>query len=148
MDTDAAIRSVDESFERIAVGARRSIRRAAGELAADLPPSAWPVLREVLRAGRVQAGTIIGSLGMDKSAVSRHLKELREHGLVDAERDEHDGRSIWIRPTPLAIERSATILAGQQDRLRDLLEAWEPGDLERFADLLHRFAELVPPAAD
>jgi DNA-binding MarR family transcriptional regulator len=143
VDTDDAIRSITESFDRIANGARRSVRRAAGRLAGDLQPAAWPVFREVVRGERVQASAIVAALGMDKSAVSRHVKELREHGLVDAERDEHDARIIWITPTPLALARVAEVMAEQQAVLRATLAAWSADDLERFAVLLERFS--LPP---
>jgi DNA-binding MarR family transcriptional regulator len=146
VDTDEAIRSINESFERLVLGARRYARRAAGELAEDLPPAAWPVFREVLRCERVQAGTIVHALGMDKSAVSRHIKELREHGLLEAERDEHDARAWWLTVPPEARARMASIAAGQQERLRAQLASWEPEDLERFAVLLDRFS--TPAAGD
>jgi DNA-binding MarR family transcriptional regulator len=148
VDTEDAIRSINDAFERLAIGARRSIRRSAADLAPDLPPSAWPVLREVLRAGRIQASTIISILGMDKSAVSRHLKELREHGLVASERDEHDARSIWILPTPVAVDRTDAIIASQQERLRASLATWDADDVERFAALLDRFAGPSAPSGD
>jgi DNA-binding MarR family transcriptional regulator len=144
VDVDEAMRSVADSFERIALAARRSGRRAAADLGEDLPPAVWPVLREVLRADRIQASAIVTTLGMDKSAVSRLLKDLREHGLVDAERDEHDARAYWILPTPLARQRAAEILRVQQDRLRAQLAGWDEQDLERFAVLLDRLAG--PPA--
>lgn len=140
VDTDEAIRTISESFDRIATGARRSVRAAVTELAEGLQPAAWPVFREVARAERVQAGTIVAALGMDKSAVSRHLKDLREHGLVDAERDEHDARAYWITPTPLALTRLAGVIEMQQERLRAELGTWDPEDLERFALLLARFS--------
>ena len=140
VETDEAIRTISESFDRIATGARRSVRASATELAEGLQPAAWPVFREVVRAERIQASTIIATLGMDKSAVSRHLKELREHGLVDAERDDHDARVFWISPTPLALARLAVVVETQQARLREGLDTWEPEDVERFARLLARFS--------
>ena len=146
VDTDEAIRSINDSFERLVLGARRYARRASGELAQDLPPAAWPVFREVLRCERVQAGAIVHALGMDKSAVSRHIKDLREHGLLDAERDEHDARAWWLTVTPEAQARMASIVAGQQERLRGQLASWAPEDLERFAVLLDRFS--TPAAGD
>ena len=145
VETEDAIRSINESFERIATSVRRLIRRAAADLAEDLPPAAWSVFREVVRTERTQASTIIAVLGMDKSAVSRHLKELREHGLVDAERDLQDARVVWILPTPLAVERATEITAGQQARLRAELAGWDAEDLERFAVLLDRFAGPSAP---
>jgi DNA-binding MarR family transcriptional regulator len=140
VDTDDAIRSINESFDRIANGARRTIRRAASRLAGDLQPAAWPVFREVVRGERVQASAIVASLGMDKSAVSRHVKELREHGLVDAERDAQDARIIWITPTPLALARVAEVMAEQQAILRATFTSWSADDLERLAVLLERFS--------
>lgn len=140
MDTDEAIRSINESFERLVVSARHSVRSAAALLSADLQPAAWPVFREVVRTGRMQASTIVSTLGMDKSAVSRHVKELRERGLVEAERDAHDARVVWISPTPLAIRQSAAVFEDQQSRLRSALTGWSPEDLERFAVLLDRLA--------
>jgi DNA-binding MarR family transcriptional regulator len=144
VDTDEAIRSINESFDRLTVGARRAMRSAAAQLAPDLQPSAWPVFREVIRAGRIQASAIVSALGVDKSAVSRHIKELRQHGLVDAARDADDARVIWITPTPLALQRVETMSGEQQARLRSSLDAWSPQDLERFAVLLDRFSR---PAA-
>lgn len=143
VDTDDAIRSINESFDRLASGARRTVRRAAARLAGDLQPAAWPVFREVVRGERVQASAIVAALGMDKSAVSRHIRELREHGLVDAERDERDARIVWITPTPLALTKVAEVMADQQARLRATLASWSEPDLERFALLLERFS--LPP---
>jgi DNA-binding MarR family transcriptional regulator len=140
VDTDEATRTISESFDRLATSARRSVRAAAAELASGLQPAAWPVFREVVRAQRIQASTIVGILGMDKSAVSRHIKELRQHGLVEAERDEHDARVFWITPTPLALARLAVVIERQLGLLRAELDTWEPEDVERFALLLTRFS--------
>jgi DNA-binding MarR family transcriptional regulator len=146
--TDDAIRSINDSFDRLAIGARRTVRRAAGQLAGDLQPAAWPVFREVVRGERVQASAIVAALGMDKSAVSRHVRELREHHLVDAERDEHDARIIWITPTPLALAKVAEVMADQQARLRASLTSWSEEDLGRFALLLERFSLPAEPSRD
>ncbi len=143
MATEEAIRSIGDSFDGIAIGVRRSVRIAAAELGTDIQPAAWAVFREVVRTGRVQANTIVGQLGMDKSAVSRHLKELRERGLVDAQRDEDDARAVWISPTPAALERFAHIVRLQQGRLGGALADWPAEDVERFARLLERFSHAV-----
>ena len=140
VETDDAIRTILESFDRIFVRVRRRVRFAAAELGDDVQPAAWPVFREVIRAGRVQASALVTTLGMDKSAVSRHLKELRAHGLVAAERDPADARIAWLSPTPLAHERLATITEAELARLRSLVESWPAEDVQRFSDLLARFS--------
>ncbi|TDS77149.1 MarR family transcriptional regulator [Amnibacterium kyonggiense] len=140
VETDDAIRTIIESFDRIFVGVRRTVRIAAAALGPDVQPAAWPVFREVVRAERVQATTLVATLGMDKSAVSRHLKELREAGLVDAERDPTDARIAWLSPTPLAHERLDAITEAQRERLRVLFASWPADDVERFSALLARFS--------
>ncbi|MGT2427165.1 MarR family winged helix-turn-helix transcriptional regulator [Amnibacterium kyonggiense] len=141
METDDAIRGIIDSFDRIFVGVRRTVRLAAAALGPDVQPAAWPVFREVIRSGPVQATTLVATLGMDKSAVSRHLKELREHGLVLSERDPADARIAWLSPTPLAHERLAVITEGQRERLHALFESWSAEDVERFSALLARFSD-------
>jgi DNA-binding MarR family transcriptional regulator len=140
MEPDESTRAISDSFDRLATGARRTIRAAATQLDDDLQPAAWPVFREVVRAERIQASSIVGILGMDKSAVSRHLKELRECGLLEAERDEQDARVVWLTPTPSGATRYREVVATQQDRIRSALDGWEPDDVERFARLLTRFS--------
>ena len=146
VDTDQAIDSINDSFDRLVIGARRTIRRSAAALAADLQPAAWPVFREVVRAERVQVGAIVSTLEMDKGAVSRYLKDLREHGLVESARDEHDARIVWITATPVARERVAELAAAQRGRMHEALAGWSPDDIERFAELLDRFSR--PAAVD
>jgi DNA-binding MarR family transcriptional regulator len=137
---DEAMRSLGDSFDRLVSAARRSIRVSAAAVAEDLQPAAWPVFREIVRSERIQATAIVAALGMDKSAVSRHVKELRELGLIDAIRDEVDARVLWISPTDAGRARIGTVFATQQQRLREQLETWPADDVERFAELLARFS--------
>ena len=141
VDTDEAVRSINESFERLAMAARRAGRDAAARFDADLQPATWAVFREVLRGGRVQPHGLASSLSMDKSAVSRHLKELRERDLVAVERDGHDARATWVSATPSAAARAETVLAARRAGLQHWLAAWDAEDLDRFAVLLDRFAD-------
>lgn len=141
VETGEAIRSINESFERLATAARRAGRSAAAVFDAELQPAAWSVFREVLRSGRVQPHSLAASLSMDRSAVSRHLKELRERGLIEAERDEQDARSTWVRAEPAAAERAEAVLSARRAALQQRLGTWDPADLDRFAVLLDRFAD-------
>lgn len=141
MATDEAIRSIEGSFERIASAARRSGRTIAQRFDADLQPAAWALLRELLRGGPQQPHVLAATLSMDRSAISRLLKDLRERGLVQGERDEQDGRAMWISVTPAAAERAEAVLTERRARLHERLSMWDEGDLDRFALLLDRFAD-------
>ncbi|MFD1722058.1 MarR family winged helix-turn-helix transcriptional regulator [Amnibacterium endophyticum] len=141
MATDDAIRTIEGSFERIAVAARRAGRSIAQRFDPELQPAAWAVLRELLRGGPMQPHALAAAMSMDRSAISRLLKELRERGLIEAERDEQDGRSQWISVTPAARARAEAVLADRRQRLHEHLSAWDEGDLDRFAVLLDRFAD-------
>jgi len=63
-----------------------------------------PIRRKILcmlRKAPLSAGAIAGAFSVSRPAVSRHLRVLREAGLV---RDEAAGRErvYWLEPAPLA----------------------------------------------
>ena len=63
-----------------------------------------PVRRDILgllRQGEQAAGALVGALGLPQPSVSKHLKTLREAGLVRA-RVEGPRRLYTIDPAPLA----------------------------------------------
>ncbi|GAA1579442.1 metalloregulator ArsR/SmtB family transcription factor [Actinomadura kijaniata] len=56
---------------------------------------------EFLREGELPAGELVGRLGLSQPTVSKHLKVLREAGLVEVRRDAQR-RWYRLRPGPLA----------------------------------------------
>jgi DNA-binding transcriptional ArsR family regulator len=56
---------------------------------------------EVLRDGERPVGALVGELGLSQPAVSKHLRVLRDAGLVEA-RVDAQRRLYRIRPEPLA----------------------------------------------
>ncbi|HEX2483801.1 MAG TPA: metalloregulator ArsR/SmtB family transcription factor [Myxococcota bacterium] len=71
-------------------------------LAALSDPTRRAVL-ELLRGGPRRAGELSDALGMSPPAMSRHLRVLRECGLVAEARGDDDGRVrvLRLRPEPL-----------------------------------------------
>jgi DNA-binding transcriptional ArsR family regulator len=70
-------------------------RRAARFFQALGDPTRLRLLR-LLREGERTVGDLVGALGVPQPKVSRHLKVLREVGLVHADRD---GRNVRCRLT-------------------------------------------------
>jgi len=143
-NADRIVDSIEQSFSRLFVLVRGNLREAAAMIDPDLQPAGWSVLRYVVRHPPAQSGAIVAATGMDKTAVSRQLKELRARGLVDAEHDAADGRVLLFTPTEEAERRVALVLEMWTGRFRSLLSTWEPADLETFSDLLERFVEDSP----
>jgi DNA-binding transcriptional ArsR family regulator len=62
---------------------------------------------ELLRAGPRRPGELADALHLSRPAMSRHLRALRDAGLVAADElaDDARGRLIRVRPEPLAAVR-------------------------------------------
>ena len=74
--------------------------RLSGTAAAIADPVRRAIL-DLLRVGPLTAGAVAGEFAISRPAVSRHLRVLREHGLVV---DEARGRErlYQLQPAPLA----------------------------------------------
>lgn len=89
---------------------------------------------DLLRTGERPVGDLVTQLAVTQPAVSKHLKVLREAGLVDVR---HDAQRRWyrLRPEPLAeidswLAPYRQFWAGRLDALEDHLDAMpdEPAD--------------------
>ncbi len=81
---------------------------------------------EVLRDGEQPVGELVGQLGLTQPAVSKHLRVLRDAGLVEA-RVDAQRRLYRIRPEPLEdldewLASYRKLWSARLDRLRDHLD--------------------------
>lgn len=81
---------------------------------------------DLLREGERPVGEIVDALGMSQPAVSKHLRVLKEAGLVDV-RAEAQRRLYSVRPEPLMeldawLASYRRLWAGKLDRLEQLLD--------------------------
>jgi DNA-binding transcriptional ArsR family regulator len=88
-------------------------------------PSRLAIL-ELLRDGERPVGELVADLRLSQPAVSKHLRVLREAGLVEA-RVEAQRRLYRIRPEPLAdlhawLSSYRTLWSSHLDRLEDHLD--------------------------
>lgn len=65
-------------------------------------PSRIAVLRELILLGRADIAGISNRLPQDRSVVARHLQQLAEAGIVDAEKE---GRHVFYRIDAAAVRR-------------------------------------------
>jgi DNA-binding MarR family transcriptional regulator len=125
----------------------RRVRRVIGERAravhADLQPASYLMLAHVADEGPVRASAIAELLGIDKGAVSRHLQNLDDLGLVGRAPDPADGRATLVSATDEARRRLDDVAADRRRWLDDRLGDWPAEDLTEFVRLLGRYNDAL-----
>jgi DNA-binding MarR family transcriptional regulator len=125
---------------------RSALRDYANGFHPELQPTGFNILRMISTCAPAQAGTIIQLTGLDKSAVSRQIRVLRDLGLVETQPDPNDGRSSYLVPTPLAEERMEILRQRVKNDYRDRLGEWTTDELATFSAMLDRFNASDPRA--
>lgn len=133
---DDAVVRVERELGRLFARIRVGWREAATTVHPDLQPLGYQVLVSILGGEATTAGAIVERLQTDKSAVSRHVRQLIELGLVESIRDADDRRARQLVATELAKERVATARAVYHDRIGERLRTWSSADLDHFTELL------------
>ncbi|WP_394554684.1 MarR family winged helix-turn-helix transcriptional regulator [Agromyces sp. MMS24-JH15] len=133
---DAAVAAVEEQFGIVFNRARVIWAESAKQVHPELQPAGYKLLASIVRAGSTNAHALSEHLDMDKSAVSRQVRQLEELGLVESRADERDGRARVLVATPLANERIATVRAANQERLHTALAGRSVEELTILADVL------------
>lgn len=135
-ELDQAVARVEHELGRLFARIRIGWRDAAASVHPDLQPLGYQVLTSIVSGKANTAGAIIERLQTDKSAVSRHVRQLEELGLVESVPDPDDRRARRLVATELAEQRVAIARATYKGRIGDRLRAWSADDLQHFADLL------------
>lgn len=135
---DDEIAAVEEQLRSLFVRVRAVWKEAAAAVHPDLQPVGYKILSAVVRRGPMHAGAIAESLEIDKSVVSRQVRQLEALGLATSAADPSDGRARIIEPTPVAIERVGRRSSRMQQQLYAQLRTWPADDVGELARLLAR----------
>lgn len=133
---DSAVDRVEQGLGRLFARIRVSWREAAATVHPDLQPLGYQVLTSIASGKATSASAIIERLQTDKSAVSRHVRQLEELGLVKSVPDPDDRRARVLVATELAQERIAVARARYEGLMAERLSGWSAADLDHFVDLL------------
>jgi DNA-binding MarR family transcriptional regulator len=123
--------------------ARRVIGERAGQVHEDLPGISYLMLGYVREHGPVRATAIGCAFHVDKAAVSRHVQQMLELGLLDRRPDPDDGRATLLSTTAEAERRMAAVAQARRQRLDERLDEWSDETLDGFVDLLGRYNRLL-----
>ena len=146
----------DTTVRRIALSWRELRRGASGAalrrhlLGPDGPPLEQAQLDalDILVAGPTDSdgwrmSDFADAMRVDASTATRVIMRLERHGLAERVRSTDDGRIVVARPTASGrrmIKRVSTLRAAGMERL---LEPFDPGEREQFAEYLERFVGSI-----
>ena len=138
-DREGVMATVVDEVSSLLVTAKKTVQDAATRFDVELPPSAFYVLRYVAKHGPCASGDVARAMNMDKSAVSRQVTSLREHGYVDVVADSSDGRVLLLTVTERATQRLLAVRHEHRATFRSHVDGWTDDELREFAGWLRRF---------
>ena len=133
----AALKALSEMVVANARSARQHERIVS---AARLPltGAGLTALRQIERHGPLAAGDLARRLGVDLSTVSRQLKQLDDHGLIERSTDDADRRVSWLAVTGAGRDALARADAVAINDFGVALGDWSAADRETLGLLLER----------
>lgn len=143
-----AVRALEAEFGELFTRVRRLYLDAAERVVPGLSPSAYKALIVIANRGPLTASALVERMLADKSQVSRLVRELYEHGLIERASDPHDRRSSLLSATELGRARLALAREHDGERLLRVLDKWQIEDIQLLTSLLHTFSHGIPPGSD
>lgn len=131
-----AVTALEQELGVMFAKARTLMRDRAMQVHPDLSPAGYSVLATLVRSGPQHAGTLAASLFLDKSVMSRIIKQLGEFGFVERRADPTDGRAFYIAATPCAVRKFSAVRDERRQELHRLLAGWDVADIEQLTALL------------
>ncbi|WP_345750958.1 MarR family winged helix-turn-helix transcriptional regulator [Microbacterium rhizophilus] len=147
MSAEASIDELEVAFASLGPLIKAWRNSVASSFHPDLRPGAWLVLRTVLpsaqgkAAAPVPVSEIIAETQLDKSVVSRQLRDLKEHGFVTLRRSDSDARVFLVEPTAEALERQAAMKRAARAGYRRVFREWDDADIATLTRLLGRLSQ-------
>ncbi|MBC7723490.1 MAG: MarR family transcriptional regulator [Burkholderiaceae bacterium] len=140
-DHASAVLEVEQQLGTVVRQLYATARRSAAQVDPTLPPFGLKLLRLLERSGPTHASAAAELLNVDRSFVSRQVKQLEELGLIEVRVDSRDGRARLIAVTPLAIERMSLADDTSDSPTHRALGTWGGEDLRQLAALLARLTD-------
>jgi DNA-binding MarR family transcriptional regulator len=96
----------------------------------DQTPCGQPVavaeahaLMDLAAFGSMRQGELAARLQLEKSTISRLVRQMEAHGWIQRNSDRHDGRAVLIRLTRHGQETAGELARGRQEKFARILAA-------------------------
>src|SRR6476619_6101570 len=104
------------------------------------------VLYELEHRERPTASDIAAALSMDEGYLSRLLRRLRQHGLVRARTDSHDGRRRWLALSAKGRKAFQSLSGRATDSVLSLIEHLTPPEQQELVSAVSGIEALLETA--
>ncbi|KUP21833.1 MarR family transcriptional regulator [Paenibacillus sp. DMB5] len=118
--------------------------RAAARFDDSLQPAAFHLIRWLYSYGPASAAVLAESTAMDRSSVSRLIKQLEALGYVRRESSPEDGRAILLSLTGHGQEKIVEALEEKGAVFYERIAGWKDERLYEFVEMLKQFNGLNP----
>lgn len=143
-DLTPAITALEQQLGILFASARTLMKERAEAMHPSLTAGSFIVLTVLVRSGPQHAGSLAAALSMDKSVVSRTIKQLTDLGLAERRADPTDGRAFFVAATPQAVRKVAAMRDSNRMTLHRFLSTWPADDVAQLTALLARLNDGPP----
>jgi len=147
---DHAFDDVEGAFALMArkAGLPRIHERMTAAAGVALDHSSFQLLRRLGESGPLRASDLANQALLDLSTVSRQVAYLEALGLVERHPDPLDGRASLLSLSRKGRAASSRLCDARRQMFAEMLAEWPVEDVERFAELLNRFAHALAALAE
>jgi DNA-binding MarR family transcriptional regulator len=139
----SAILTVEDAISTLSRTLHLIVRNAATAVDPSLQPVGYRVLRTIQRCGTVQSSAAADMLVVDRSVISRQVRQLEALGLVESRTDPDDGRARILALTEEGTRRMRSVNPTNRTIMHGLLSSWSAEELESFAAQVERLNEAA-----
>lgn len=113
--------------------------RTAAAFDSSIQPAAFHIVRWLYSYGPTSASALAEATAMDRSSVSRLLKQLENLGYVKREDSPHDRRAVLLALTELGRQQTFAALQDKEFVFYERIAQWDNQQLETFTEMLKVF---------
>ncbi|CAH1205256.1 MULTISPECIES: MarR family transcriptional regulator [unclassified Paenibacillus] len=113
--------------------------QTAARFDAALQPAAFHLIRWLYSHGRASAAALAEATAMDRSSVSRLIKQLEQAGYVSREVSPEDRRGVLLSLTEQGRQQTIEALKEKEDAFYGRISHWDDQRLTDFTQMLREF---------
>ncbi|MEK4878481.1 MULTISPECIES: MarR family winged helix-turn-helix transcriptional regulator [Paenibacillus] len=113
--------------------------RTAAAFDSSIQPAAFHIVRWLYSYGPTSASVLAESTAMDRSSVSRLIKQLENLGYIKREDSPNDRRAILLTLTDLGRQKTFDALQDKEFIFYERIAQWDNQQLETFIQMLKEF---------